>query len=49
MQIVYLLVSSDCIRVGLEECSLIAESIEGLAREAGREKRAFSSPAMEVS
>jgi hypothetical protein len=35
--------------VGLEECSLIAESIEGLAREAGREKRAFTSPALEVS
>jgi hypothetical protein len=34
--------------VGLEECSLIAESIEELAREAGREKRAFTSPALEV-
>ena len=35
--------------MGLEECSLIAGSIEAMAREVGREKRGFSSPALEDS
>ena len=39
---------AECIRVGLEECSLVAESIESLARDAGKQKRPFTSPAQEV-
>jgi hypothetical protein len=35
--------------VGLDECSLIAENIEAMAREAGREKRSFTAPALEDS